>query len=311
MFAITETTVHATAQMVTPHEVVTGSRSVGRPLPGWSVSVRDEKGRVLPPGPAGEIYVGGAGVADRYLGLPELTQQRFVVDGMTGERVYRSGDKGRLRPDGRLDHLGRLDNQVKIRGHRIELDEIRTVLMGAPQVTAAAVVVNRDQPDDPASSRIDAYVVLATAAEADRAHVLEHAGATLPDYMMPATLTQVSEIPLTINGKPDTSKLPDPRAAAPAGLPAAHEPADADAASGAVPDALADAVLSIWSKQLNTPVKPQDNFFVLGGNSLLVVRVLAEMRERNLPNVPLKQFYRHSTAAEFTELVRQLQDSSH
>ncbi|MGW1494557.1 amino acid adenylation domain-containing protein [Streptomyces sp. NPDC002402] len=313
MFGITETTVHVTAQTVTPHEVVTGSRSVGRPLPGWSVSVRDEQGRVLPPGPAGEIYVGGAGVADRYLGLPELTQQRFVVDGTTGERVYRSGDKGRLRPDGRLDHLGRLDNQVKIRGHRIELDEIRTVLLGAPQVTAAAVVVNRDQPDDPASSRIDAYVVLATAAEADRAHVLAHAGATLPDYMMPATLTRVSEIPLTINGKPDTSKLPDPRAAAPAGLPAADEPADADADADAdaVPDALADSVLSIWSKQLNTPVKPQDNFFVLGGNSLLVVRVLAEMRERNLPKVSLKQFYRHSTATEFTELVRQLQDSSH
>ncbi|CAL9282696.1 amino acid adenylation domain-containing protein [Streptomyces sp. SudanB52_2052] len=311
MFGITETTVHVTAQTVTPHEVVTGSRSVGRPLPGWSVSVRDEQGRVLPPGPAGEIYVGGAGVADRYLGLPELTRQRFVVDETTGERVYRSGDKGRLRPDGRLDHLGRLDNQVKIRGHRIELDEIRAVLMGAPHVTAAAVVVNRDQPDDPAGSRIDAYVVLTTAAEADRAQVLAHARATLPDYMMPATLTPVSEIPLTINGKPDTSKLPDPRAAAPAGLPEARQPVEAEAASGAVPDALADTVLSIWSKQLNTPVKPQDNFFVLGGNSLLVVRVLAEMRERNLPKVSLKQFYRHSTAAEFTELVRQLQDSSH
>ncbi|MEV6850967.1 non-ribosomal peptide synthetase [Actinoplanes sp. NPDC051411] len=301
MFGITETTVHVTAQTVTPHEVTAGSRSVGRPLPGWSVSIRDEQGRVLPPGPAGEIYVGGAGVASHYLGRPDLTAQRFVHDEPTGERVYRSGDKGRLHPDGRLDHLGRLDNQVKIRGHRIELDEIRTVLLGAPHVTAAAVVVNRDQPDDPASSRIDAYLVLPAAA--DPAQVLAHAKAMLPDYMMPATITEVAEIPLTINGKPDTSRLPAPRTG-PAGTP---QPAPGT--PQAAPGGLADDILGIWSKLLNTPVNPQDNFFTLGGNSLLVIRVLAEMRERNLPKVSPKQFYAHSTAAQFVELVRQLSDA--
>ncbi|MFE6746138.1 amino acid adenylation domain-containing protein [Kitasatospora purpeofusca] len=296
MFGITETTVHVTAQTVTPREVVAGSRSVGRPLPGWSVSVRDERGRVLPPGAPGEIYVGGAGVADRYLGLPELTGQRFVLD-ETGERVYRSGDKGRLRPDGRLDHLGRLDNQVKVRGHRIELDEIRTVLLGASRVTAAAVVVDRDDPDDPASSRIDAYVVLDAAADgaADPAEVLAHAKAKLPDYMMPTTITAVAGIPLTINGKPDVSGLPDPRNAS----------AAAPAAGG-----ITDDILSIWSKFLNTPVGPQDNFFTLGGNSLLVVRVLAEMRERKLPRVSPKQLYEHSTAAQFVEYVRRLTEAT-
>ena len=297
MFGITETTVHVTAQTVTPRDVVAGSRSVGRPLPGWSVSIRDERGRVLPPGPSGEIYVGGAGVASHYLGRPDLTEQRFILDELTGERIYRSGDKGRLHPDGRLDHLGRLDNQVKVRGHRIELDEIRTVLLGAAQVTAAAVVVNQERPDDPASSRIDAYVVLDAAAGS--AHVLAHAKAILPDYMMPATLTEVAEIPLTINGKPDISRLPDPRTA-PAGAPDAQEPS-----SGGV----VDDVLSIWSKLLNTRVSLQDNFFTLGGNSLLVVRVLAEMRERNLPKVSPKQLYRHSTAAHFVELVRRLSDA--
>jgi amino acid adenylation domain-containing protein len=295
MFGITETTVHVTAQTVTPQEVVAGSRSVGGPLPGWSVSIRDERGRVLPPGPAGEIYVGGAGVASHYLGRPELTEQRFIVDELTGERIYRSGDKGRLHPDGRLDHLGRLDNQVKVRGHRIELDEIRTVLLGAPQVRAAAVVVNRDDPDDPASSRIDAYVVLDGVA--DSAQVLAHAKAMLPDYMMPATLTEVAEIPLTINGKADVAKLPDPRTEQ-------AEPVDAPSAGG-----LADDILGIWSKLLNTRVGPQDNFFTLGGNSLLVVRVLAEMRERNLPRVSPKQFYGHSTAAQFVELVRGLSEA--
>ncbi|GAA2596388.1 amino acid adenylation domain-containing protein [Streptomyces tubercidicus] len=301
MFGITETTVHVTAQTVTPHEVVVGSRSVGRPLPGWSVSIRDEQGRVLPPGASGEIYVGGAGVASHYLGQDELTQQRFILDESTGERIYRSGDKGRLHLDGRLDHLGRLDNQVKIRGHRIELDEIRTVLLGAPHVTAAAVVVNRDQPDDPASSRIDAYIVLETAG--DRAPVLAHAKATLPDYMTPATLTQVTEIPLTINGKPDTTKLPDPLTA-PTDPPGTPEPEPAT-------NTIADTILNIWSKHLNTLVNPEDNFFTLGGNSLLVVRVLAEMREQNLPKVSPRQFYSHSTAAQFTELVQQLSETSH
>ncbi|MFF4059266.1 amino acid adenylation domain-containing protein [Streptomyces sp. NPDC001668] len=294
MFGITETTVHVTAQTITPHDVVTGSRSVGRPIPGWTVSIRDGQGRVLPPGPSGEIYVGGAGVAGEYLGRHELTQQRFILDESTGERIYRSGDKGRLHPDGRLDHLGRLDNQVKIRGHRIELDEIRTVLLGAPHVTAAAVVVNRDHPDDPASSRIDAYVVLEGAA--DRAHVLAHAKTTLPDYMTPATITQVTEIPLTINGKPDTTQLPDPRT-----VP--NEPLDAPEP---VTSTVADTVLGIWSKQLNTPVNLQDNFFTLGGNSLLVTRVLAEMRDQNLPKISPRQFYSHSTAAQFIGLVQQL-----
>ncbi|MFI6820020.1 amino acid adenylation domain-containing protein [Micromonospora sp. NPDC050187] len=297
MFGITETTVHVTAQTVTPREVVAGSRSVGRPLPGWWVSIRDERGRVLPPGPAGEIYVGGAGVASHYLGQQELTAQRFVLDELTGERIYRSGDKGRLHPDGRLDHLGRLDNQVKVRGHRIELDEIRTVLLGAPQVTAAAVVVNRDQPDDPATSRIDAYVVLDAAA--DPAQVLAHAKATLPDYMTPTTITEVTEIPLTINGKPDVSRLPDPRTG-PAGAPDVQEPTS---------NGVADDILSIWSKLLNTRVGLQDNFFTLGGNSLLVVRVLAEMRARNLPKVSLRQFYGHSTAAQFVEFVRRLSEA--
>jgi len=236
-------------------------------------------------------------VASHYLGQPALTAQRFILDELTGERVYRSGDKGRLHPDGRLDHLGRLDNQVKIRGHRIELDEIRAVLLGAAQVTAAAVVVNRDQPDDPASSRIDAYIVLD--AGADPASVLAHAKAILPDYMTPATITEVAEIPLTMNGKLDVARLPDPRTGS-AGAPEAQE----RTSSG-----IADDILSIWSKLLNTRVSLQDNFFTLGGNSLLVVRVLAEMRDRNLPKVSPKQFYVHSTAAQFVELVRGLSEA--
>lgn len=160
MFGITETTVHVTAHTVTPADVLAAGREVGPALPGWTLSVRDPRGRLLPIGAPGEICVGGAGVADRYLGLPELTAERFLTDPYGGGRVYRSGDRGRLRPDGSLDHLGRLDSQVKVRGHRIELDEIRNVLLSHPDVVGAATVLGHDTPGDAATARIDAYVAL-------------------------------------------------------------------------------------------------------------------------------------------------------
>ncbi|MEU5050469.1 amino acid adenylation domain-containing protein [Streptomyces sp. NPDC021096] len=303
MFGITETTVHVTAQTVTPADVIARSRSVGRALPGWSVSVRDQRGRVLPPGASGEIYVGGAGVADRYLGRPELTAERFVVDALTGERVYRSGDRGRLAPDGRLDHLGRLDNQVKVRGHRIELDEIRSVLLAEPTVGGAAVVLRQDTPGDSASTRIHAYVVLTDGGTEKDAY--EAARRVLPDYMMPATFTAIPAIPLTINGKVDTARLPEPgaRQAVAQPSPADTVPEAVEAAEGGDGGALGPQLLELWSGLLGVDVRPEDNFFELGGNSLLVVRLLSEMKSRGLPKVTMRQFYSNSTASKFIDLV--------
>ncbi|RFU38530.1 peptide synthetase, partial [Actinomadura logoneensis] len=262
----------------------------------------------LPPGAAGEIWVGGAGVADGYLGRPELTAERFVRDEATGARLYRSGDRGRLRPDGRLDHLGRLDDQIKVRGHRVEPGEIRAVLASDPRVTAAAVVLRAGGPDDPEGGRIDGYVVLASEAgeggdprdtSADQRHtsavlrrVLADARRLLPDYMTPASLTAVPEIPLTTNGKPDLAKLPKPAAHAP-------EPESAPAPS----EGLEAQVLDIWSRCLHAPVTLDDNFFELGGSSLLVLRVLTELEERGLPVITPREFYAHSTARRFIDLV--------
>ncbi|RGD62103.1 amino acid adenylation domain-containing protein [Kitasatospora xanthocidica] len=311
MYGITETTVHVTAQEVTPREVLERSRSVGRALPGWWVSVRDEHGHVLPPGPAGEIYVGGAGVADGYLGRPELTADRFVDDPVTGERVYRSGDRGRLRPDGRLDHLGRLDNQVKVRGHRIELDEITSVLASDPGVADAAVVFREGEAGDPAGARIDAYVVLRDGGSVDQ--VWRTARRVLPDHMLPAGLTGVSGIPLTLNGKPDLSRLPAPStgptpAPAPTAAPA-PAPAPVTDRDGATADPeakggdLGTEILAVWSGLLGVDVEPDGNFFELGGNSLLVVRMLSDLRQRGLPKVTPREFYGNSTARSFVELV--------
>jgi amino acid adenylation domain-containing protein len=309
MFGITETTVHVTWQTVTPVEMVAGSRSVGRALPGWQVSVRDPQGRVLPIGAAGEIVVGGVGVADRYLGQPELTAQRFVVDPYLGGRVYRSGDLGRLRPDGRLDHLGRIDSQVKLRGHRIELDEIRTVFLAHPAVTGAAVVLACATPGDAATARLEVYVTLRDTT-ATRA-LIDHARRALPPYMIPSLVAQVPVIPLTVNGKLDRAALAAAATTAPVTDPVTDPAADpavepAGDGAGAVPggDPFAAEILALWSSALNVEVRPDDNFFELGGNSLLVVRLLRSLRERGLGKVSAQDFYRHSTAAAFVELVR-------
>ncbi|MDX3280313.1 non-ribosomal peptide synthetase [Streptomyces scabiei] len=283
MFGITETTVHVTEQTVTRRLALAATRSVGRALPGWHLYVTDPAGRLQPPGVAGEICVGGAGVALGYLGQEELTARRFVPDPYTGGTMYRSGDLGRLRPDGRLEHLGRLDSQVKIRGFRIELDEIRSVLLEEPDVRAAAVVVRRDDPDDAATARIDAYVVLSAG---DPATLRKRAAGILPDYMLPSTVTALDTLPLTANGKLDTARLPTPTT--PAAPDRGAEPVTAE-------DDLTRRLRQIWGEVLGTPVGPDDDFFELGGNSLFAVRIAAVMRAQGLPSLRMRELYRRPT----------------
>ncbi|MEU4272673.1 amino acid adenylation domain-containing protein [Streptomyces sp. NPDC026092] len=286
MFGITETTVHVTAQTLTRELALAGSKSVGPALPGWHLYVTDARGRLVPPGVTGEIRVGGAGVALGYLGQPELTAARFTADPYAEGRQYHSGDLGRLRPDGTLEHLGRIDSQVKIRGFRIELDEIRSVLLEDPDVRAAAVVVRRDDPSDPATARLDAYVV---PADLDAAGVRKRAATVLPAYMLPATVTPLDSLPLTTNGKLDAARLPEPtRTATP---PAAAAATNEGASKAAV-------LQEVWSAMLGTPVGLDDDFFELGGNSLLAVRISAALRGRGLPAVPLRDLFRTPTIRE-------------
>ena len=284
MFGITETTVHVTHQTVTRRHALAGSRSVGPALPGWHLYVMDPSGRLLPPGVPGEIWVGGAGVTSGYLGQDDLTAQRFTEDPVRpGGRVYHSGDLGRLTPDGALEHLGRIDSQVKVRGFRIELDEIRTVLLEDPDVRTAAVVVRRDDPNDAATARLDAYVVLAPGVSGATSSVRKRAAEILPDYMVPTSVTALDSLPLTTNGKLDTTKLPAP--AAPA------KPVEAPAGG----DDLASKLRELWGSVLGVPVGLDDDFFELGGNSLFAVRIGARMREGGLPPLQLRELYRHPT----------------
>ncbi|MER5868049.1 amino acid adenylation domain-containing protein [Kitasatospora sp. NPDC002040] len=301
MFGITETTVHVTATTITRREAMAGSRSVGRPLSGWYVQVLDERGRPVPAGVAGEIYVGGEGVALGYLGRPELTAERFVERPGAGGRMYRSGDRGRFLPDGRIEHLGRLDNQVKVRGFRIELDEIRTVLLEDPSVTSAAVVLGGTAAGDAACTRIDAHVVLNGQQSVDWTAVLRaRAARVLPEYMVPATFTEVSELPLTVNGKLDTRKLLE-RAVEPTPVtvsaPVASTPAAVEEGD------LGAALAEVWESVLGVPVGRDDNFFELGGNSLFAVRARTAMRERGLPELTLRQLYLTPTVRVLTEIL--------
>ncbi|MFE2501328.1 amino acid adenylation domain-containing protein [Streptomyces rubiginosohelvolus] len=299
MYGITETTVHVTAATLTRREALAGSRSVGRPLPGWSVRVLDAHGRPVPPGAPGEIVVGGAGVALGYLNRPALTAGRFVPDPLdpAGRRLYRSGDLGRLLPDGTLEHLGRIDDQVKVRGFRIEPGEIRHVLLEDPAVSAAAVTVTGGDAGDAAAVRIDAYVVPAPGAGDDPGPVRERAARLLPPHMVPATVTVLPALPLTANGKLDPARLPAPgtsrdQVTPPAPAPAAHEAGPAA------------ALAAIWCDVLGVEaIGPDDDFWDLGGNSLYAIRIGTLARERGLPGVPLRQLYLTPTLGALSEAL--------
>ncbi|WP_234386094.1 amino acid adenylation domain-containing protein [Streptomyces sp. ERV7] len=292
MYGITETTVHVTAHTLTRHDVQNGTRSVGRVLPGWRVYVLDKRLRPVPFGAPGEIYVAGAGVALEYLDRPQLTRDRFLPDPWAGGLMYRSGDRGRLRPDGVLEHLGRLDDQVKLRGFRIEPDEISAALLADPAVVSAAVVLEETIPRDPAGRQIAAYVVLSRGEASD---VRRRLAAVLPEFMVPASVTALDALPLTLNGKLDRKRLP---------FTAAQR-----AESGGRGRAAADGgwllrdLLTVWEDVLQVPIGPHDNFFETGANSLHVMRVSTALRERGLPTVPLRQLYLHPTASRLARFL--------
>ena len=294
LYGITETTVHSTWTTLTRAAASAATREVGTALPGESLSVRDAAGRILPVGVAGEIYVGGVGVALGYLNRPDLTAERFLPDPYTGRRVYRSGDRGRLLPTGRLEHLGRLDNQVKLRGYRIELDEVRAALLSCDGVTAAVAVINGD-PADPAAARLDGYVVTDQhPAGIDTAAIRRHTATILPEYMVPATVTALERLPLTANGKLDRARLAPPSAVA--GPRPEERPA---AAAGD----LCTVVRQVWTSLTDLPAGPDDNLFDVGGNSILIGRLVKQLDNQGLPRLPLRQIYLAPTPRQIAALL--------
>jgi natural product biosynthesis luciferase-like monooxygenase protein len=278
MYGPTETTIWSSVEATTGAE---GVVNIGQPIANTALYILDDTLAPVAEGEAGELWIGGEGVARGYFQRPDLTADRFRPDPFAGTgRMYRTGDLVRGRPDGKLDYLGRADFQVKIRGHRIELGEIETTLEATPGIRQAVVIAREDQPGD---VRLVAYVtsagpIDATALKADLA-------AHLPEVMIPAHILRLDAFPLTPNGKVDRKALPAPfAAAAPAPVAApvtVSTPGPTTTTRPAAPleGNLEDAIAAVWARVLGVPqVGRSDNFFTLGGHSLLAVQAHREMK---------------------------------
>ncbi|MEM7425292.1 MAG: amino acid adenylation domain-containing protein, partial [Pseudomonadota bacterium] len=260
---------------------------IGVPISNTHVHILDAHGRPVPLGVAGELYIGGDGLARGYLNQPELTAEKFVADPFDttpGARLYRSGDLVRQLPDGTIEFLGRLDDQVKLRGHRIELGEVETKLTENPAVRDAVAIVREDEPGE---KRLVAYVV-AKEAGPSAAELKGHLSQDLPDYMVPTAWVVLDALPLTPNGKVDRGALPAPQQSDLA-LTGAYV-----APRNATEKLLAD----IWAEVLCVDqVSVEDNFFDLGGHSLLVTQVVSRLAEKTGIELPMSLHFQLPTVA--------------
>ncbi|MFJ9743145.1 amino acid adenylation domain-containing protein, partial [Streptomyces sp. NPDC101166] len=303
LYGPTETTVWSTAKELSGRDADTSS--IGGPVGNTQVYVLDQTLSPVPPGVAGELYIGGHSVARGYLGRPGLTAVRFVASpfGRAGERLYRTGDVVRWTQDGDLRYVGRSDDQVKIRGFRVELGEIEALLASLPAVGQAVVLVREDIPGD---QRLVAYVVPSSATSGDAeegGEAAERLGREiravaqdrLPGYMVPSAVVAIERLPLMPNGKLDRKALPVPEATA-----------GEETANWAV-TSFEDSMCEAFAEVLGLPeVGVDDDFFALGGHSLLAVRLVEALRERGV-SIAVRDLF---AAPSVTELMKGMSLSS-
>ncbi|MFF8770649.1 amino acid adenylation domain-containing protein [Kitasatospora sp. NPDC015120] len=297
VYGPTEATIYATcAELPAAPEAV----RIGRPIANTRAHVLDARRRPLPIGVPGELYLGGDGLAEGYLGRPELTAERFVDDpfGAPGDRLYRTGDLVAWSPEGELEFLGRLDDQVKIRGHRIELGEIESALLAHPDLAEAAAAVHREE--DGEEPFVAGYLVPAAGSAAPSpADLRAFLQRSLPGAAVPQRFLVLERLPLTPNGKLDRRALPVP--------PVPSGPAAAGPDGGRDRDEVLSAVLGIWSEVLRLPgLGPEEDLFELGGHSLTIIQITARIRELLGVELDFDVFFATPTPLGIAAAVREL-----
>ncbi|MFL6261097.1 MAG: non-ribosomal peptide synthase/polyketide synthase [Thermoanaerobaculia bacterium] len=290
LYGPSEVTVVSTFAVLTPGEEGESAPPIGRPVTNLRVVLLDGDLRPVPKGAPGEIYVGGVGVGRGYLGRPDLTAERFVPDPLAdepGSRLYRTGDRGRLLPSGDLEFLGRIDFQVKIRGFRVEPGEVEVALGAHPAVRQAAVLAVEDEPGS--GARLVAYVTLNGAATPEE--LRQHLVGALPDPMVPGDILLVPELPLTPNGKIDRQALPE-----------RHGTRAGRTSSAVAPRTPTEAALAVlWAGLLRrdpVAIAVDDDFYELGGHSLMATRLLARIRQTFRIDPPLRELFEAPTLEE-------------
>jgi amino acid adenylation domain-containing protein len=293
----TEYTVVATSGVVAPAEDSKQAPSIGKPIDHTRAYILDEGMQPVPAGTMGELYVSGAGLARGYHNLPELTRERFLRDpysSLPGARMYRTGDLARFLDTGEIEFLGRVDEQIKIRGFRVEPREIVRVLDEHGEVEASAVVAAESHAQD---KKLVAYVVISPQSALTASSLREHLRKQLPDYMIPAAFVRTDSLPLTANGKLDRGLLPRPEA----GNMLRED--DFVSPQSIVEQRLAPIVASLLHVER---IGANDNFFFLGGHSLLGTQLLTKISEVFGVDLTLLQLFDHPTLAEMSREIEKL-----
>ena len=282
MYGPTETTIWSTTS-----EIESGEVAIGRPIANTQIYVLDRELEPVAVGVSGELYIGGDGLARAYLNRAGLTAERFIPNpysGTEGARLYRTGDVARYLADGRIEYVGRADEQVKVRGYRIELGEVEAVLERQAGVAECAVVVRGEEGE----KRLVAYVVPEAEANLSVTELRARLGEQLPGYMVPGVFVMLEALPLTKNGKVDRRALPAP-----------EESGLAQSEEYVAPRTATEEILAgIWQSVLRVEqVGINDNFFELGGHSLLATQLVSRLREVFPVEVALRSLFEHPTVA--------------
>ncbi len=292
----TETVVGCCIYQVPKTHNFSGSIPIGNPIANTRLYVLDQYLQPVPKGAVGELYIGGAGLARGYLNQPALTAQKFIPHPFShqpGERLYKTGDEVRFRGDGTLEFLGRLDNQVKLRGFRIELGEIEVLLSQYPNIKDVVVMVRGDVPGD---QRLVAYLVLESDISLSVEELRSFLQAKIPDYMIPSAFLLLQTLPLTANGKIDRKALPAP------------EKINTDIEQSFVPprNSLEEQIAQIWTELLGLEkVGIHNNFFTLGGHSLLVTQLISRIVDELGVELLIQDVFTNPTIAGLSEFVTQ------